>query len=368
MKSHIGRLEISDKGVDMVINQDTMFPETSDSRQSAEIGQQVQLIQALLAVRDFMESKNPFFEEIATDFFGEKYVANKEKKNEYHSKTFYRNRRGYLKNYILPYFAGYKIREIDTDLCEKFSMSLPNIAPDTKNNILFALKEIFKPLVRKRIISYNPVTEVDTFSRIDKERDVFTKPELKKLYPKDIDDALKIWGSPLALAWGLVLIDTGCRPSEAIAWTWEDFNEKWGGFPIVKRIIDGQVILGTKSGSKKFRVAVLSEMALQVIKLLRETKKVKPTDRVFPFLTPQGRIYVRKAIERAGIPLNGRTQYCLRHTAVTQTINISKEFALNAFGHSPSVQEGYDHPSIDELFMRLPGAREILRKRLDEIE
>jgi hypothetical protein len=48
------------------------------------------------------------------------------------------------------------------------------------------------------------------------------------------------------------------------------------------------------------------------------------------------------------------------------TIDIDRDFAREAFGHTAKVQEGYDHPDTDELFHQLAGARDILKKRLGE--
>jgi integrase len=264
----------------------------------------------------------------------------------------------------MPYFKHFKVIDITTDVCEEFSLSLQGLSADTKNKIIIALQELFKPLVSKRIILSNPAAAVERFCYIPKKRALFTKAELTQLYPTNIQQSLEIWGSPLSLAWGLILRDTGCRPSEAIAWRWEDYFLKWGGFVITKRLREGKFILGTKSGDTHYRAAVLSEMGIQAIELLKEVSGGQPTERVFSFGVPQGLIYFRAALSRAGLPEDGRTQYCLRHTAVTHTIDIDRDFAREAFGHTPKVQEGYDHPDTEELFQRLAGAREILRQRL----
>ena len=305
----------------------------------------------------------PTFQKIAEGFFdiGGPYFQSKEQKGKKYRAAFYRMKRGFLNNHIMPYFKRFKINEINTFICEEFSLSLKNLSADTKNKVIYALKEILKPWVGKGVLSYNPVCDVERFHVEPEEREPFTGEELALLYPATIQEGVAIWGSLQYFAWGLVLRDTGCRPSEAIAWKWDDYSEKWGGFPIVRHIYEGVVIEGTKGGKRRFRAAILSERGNEAIKRLRRTAT---EERVFPFTTPCGLYHFRLALARAGIPERGRTQYCLRHTAVTQTIDIDRDFAREAFGHSTvKVQEGYDHPDIDQLFQRVSKASEILRRR-----
>jgi integrase len=140
----------------------------------------------------------------------------------------------------MPYFKKFKVNEINAFVCEEFSLSLKGLAPDTKNKVIFALKEIFKPLVVKGVLAGNPADGVELF-RVDLfKRETFTRAELDKLYPSEINKALDVWGSTAALAWGLALRDSGCRPSEAAAWTWEDYSDKWGGFTITKTLPRGE--------------------------------------------------------------------------------------------------------------------------------
>ena len=308
----------------------------------------------------------PVFQAIAKDFYdiGGPCYTQKERKGKQYLPEFYHNRRGILTNYILPYFKHFKINEINTYSCEEFSLSLQHLAAYTKNRVIYTLKEILKPWVSKGVLPYNPVDNAEFFHVEAKERQPFTREELATLYPADLEQALEIWGSLLYLAWGLALRDTGCRPSEAIPWTWEDYSEKWGGFTITKRIRDGVVMEGTKGGKRRYRAAVLSEMGNQVICRLRGRSK---TERVFPFNVQHGRERFRLALARAGIVENGRTQYCLRHTAVTQTIDIDQDFAREAFGHSTvKVQEGYDHPDREALFQRVAKAPDILKQRMGQ--
>lgn len=113
-----------------------------------------------------------------------------------------------------------------------------------------------------------PLLGSSAFGMSRKRDRTFTRLELETLYPADIRQALGIWGFPLALAWGLILRDTRCRPSEAIAWLWVDYSEKWGGFPITKWLREGTILPSTKSGVRRYRAAVLSEMGIQAIELL----------------------------------------------------------------------------------------------------
>jgi integrase len=314
----------------------------------------------------------PTFEEAARGFFdiGGPYYQKKESRKKHYLDDFYRKKRGHLNNYLMPYFRNIRINEISTYMCEEFTLTLDKLSSDTKNKIIESLKEILKPWVSKGSISSNPVSDVERYGTDTKVRQSFTVEELDQLYPRDLARALDLWGDALRLAWGLILRDTGCRPSEALAWTWADYSEAWGGFPITKRVRSGHTLEGTKGG--KFRAAILSDMGNHVIRLLRETAAADEGDRIFLFTVDTGNSYVRAAMARAGVPelVEGslpRTQYCLRHTAVTQTITIDRAFAREVFGHSTvKVQDGYDHPDTEELFRRVSKAPDILRERLGE--
>ncbi|MDR2485223.1 MAG: phage integrase SAM-like domain-containing protein [Treponema sp.] len=108
----------------------------------------------------------PLFQEIAQGFFdiGGPYFQKKERKDKRYLPSFYRQKVGYLHNYIPPYFKQFKINEINTYMCEEFSFSLEGLAGDTKNKILNALKEILKPWLSKGVLPYNRRTTRSRFT------------------------------------------------------------------------------------------------------------------------------------------------------------------------------------------------------------
>ncbi|MDR2149849.1 MAG: tyrosine-type recombinase/integrase [Spirochaetaceae bacterium] len=314
----------------------------------------------------------PLFQDAVKGFFDIDgyFFLKKEKKGKHYDESFYRHKRGHLNHYILPFFKNFKINEISTFLCEQFTFSpaLDDLSNETKNKIIDTLKDIFKPFVDKGLIAHNPVDGVERFGADRIERKPFTKAELKKLYPPDINKAIDLWCSPLNLLWGIVLRDTGCRPSEALAWTWNDYSDEHGGFVITKRMRDGEVRSGTKAGKRKYRAVLLSQMGKDLVALLKSSDTAA---RIFPFnKTNTGNAILHKALARAGIAAERRSQYCLRHTAVTQTIDIDRSFAQEIFGHaSVKIQDNYDHPDNEQLFKRIAekGA-DILKSRLEENE
>lgn len=310
---------------------------------------------------------NPTFGTIAEGFYDKDshFRKMKAKKNREYLEDFYLKRSGLLKNHILPYFRNYKITEITPYEIDAWVIKL-KLAADTKNKTLEVFKEIMQSACAQKILSSNPLADVEKFGNDSKERIPFTSEEINKIFPSDLKRALLVWESPLYLLWGIVLRDTGCRPSEALAWTWTDYSEQWGGFPIVKRVrgYSGVSYPGTKGGKTQFRAAILSEFGNMLLKTLRETCT---TERVFPFRVDQGNAYFLFALARAQVPQKGRTQYCLRHTAVTQTIDIDRALAAEMYGHKTvKHQNNYDHPNVEELFQRVSGATEVLRKRLDD--
>lgn len=245
----------------------------------------------------------PTFGEAAKGFFdiGGPYHQKKESRGKHYLDDFYRKKRGHLKNYLMPYFKKFLINNISTYMCEEFMFTLQHLSSDTKNKIIESLKEILKPWVSKGIITSNPASDVERYGSDTKLRQPFTQTELDLLYPRDIAQALELWGDALHLAWGLILRDTGCRPSEALAWTWADYSDTWGGFPIRKRVRHGQTLNGTKGG--KFRAAILSDMGNHVIRLLRTNTIAADVDRIFPFTGDTGNCHFKKVMARAGVPL-----------------------------------------------------------------
>lgn len=311
----------------------------------------------------------PTFASISDGFYdeGSHFRLMKDKKNKTYLEDYYNKRKGLLNNHILPTFRNFYITEITPYQIDQWSITL-KLAADTKNKALEVMKEIMQSAVSRGILKANPVNEVERFGDDSEAREPFSIDELDKLFPADEGKAVAIWGCTLYLAWGLVLRDTGCRPSEALAWSPSDYNSQWGGFPIVKRIrgYKAKVYQGTKGGRRQYRAAILSEYGKKVMKEILDKCE---TDRIFPWRVDQANGFFRLALARAGVPELGpqgtkRTQYCLRHTAVTQTIDIDRALAAEMYGHKTlKNQQRYDHPNEEELFQRVSGSAEVLEKR-----
>jgi integrase len=317
------------------------------------------------------KSDIPTFGSIADGFYdkGSYFRLMKEKKNKVYLEDYYMKRSGLLKNHILPTFRNFYVTEITPYQIDEWSVTL-KLAADTKNKCMEVFKEILQSAVSKGCLKTNPMNEVERFGDDSTQREPFTVEELNKLFPADTAEAVAIWGSTLYLAWGLVLRDTGCRPSEALAWAPSDYNTTWGGFPIVKRIrgYSAKIYPGTKGGRRQYRAAILSVVGKRIMTEVLETCE---TERIFPWRVDQANGFFRLALARAKIPERGplgtiRTQYCLRHTAVTQTIDIDRELAAEIYGHRTlKNQQRYDHPNEEELFKRVSGSNELLKKRFD---
>ena len=67
------------------------------------------------------------------------------------------------------------------------------LSNQTKNHILYTFRIILKEAERERIVPFNCLATVEALANSAKERGVFSKDELGKLFPEDID-----WRSTVA--------------------------------------------------------------------------------------------------------------------------------------------------------------------------
>ena len=93
-----------------------------------------------------------------------------------------KNRRGHLVNHILPRWGAVPLGEINRVSVENWLVSLP-LSNQTKNHILYSFRIVMREAEQSGSLLANPLEKVEGFGSAHKSRDVFTLPELLKLFP-----------------------------------------------------------------------------------------------------------------------------------------------------------------------------------------
>ena len=334
------------------------------------------------------ERRIPTFGEFAGGFYdeGSEWVTLQKELKRRLSAEYLPQMRGRLSLYLLPSF-----RDIRIDLITgaDFLKVIANLkahnrtrCPDgelsnsSKSKVLDCGKNIFAFAKLKGVITTDPLTDIHHLPSDEVRRDIFTEEELARLFPTDRSEAERVWQTQMWLAYGLTLRYSGARPSEVHALTWEDWDSEVEAFPIINAVenVTGKINDRTKTGSAK--AAFLPTRAVQELKLWKHFCRdasgralVFSFDGKTPLSTATARRHFIGACKRAGVELNGRVPYCLRHTLATEMLEVLPlDMVQELLGHSVGsnvTKASYWHPSKRRL-TRSPRAQEI-KRAVDEM-
>lgn len=322
--------------------------------------------------------KSLTLEPIMRDFFGPSGAWRKRMaaKGQTLSDRHLSNYDAMVRNYLIPLFGDADPREltaryIDDILLETKSKSGRELASGTKYKILHAFTVILGDLAETGVIPSNPLQGVKPYSKAPiRPRTALPREVLEALFPPSHSEAVRVWGRSMWAAFFVVLYDTGMRPGEARALTWESVYEEEGAVVIRRAEKAGGGIGATKTGV--VRAGRLSARALQELAIWRmESRHSADKDLVF---TLDGRAPITSMAAtyafRAGVKAIGKekegaswTPYYLRHSFVTYSLAAldSREVALLA-GHSEAISQAvYSHPDDKVVLERTKAAR----KKLD---
>jgi integrase len=317
---------------------------------------------------------------------GEWALRQKEKGHVY-SNEYLRNRQAYLDNYFVPEFGDadprtIKRRQIDDWLLRLHGkLKKTKLAGDTRNKILYSLREVFEELVDLEIIQTNPMAGIRRFDSNPVPRGVLDRSSLDRLFPSSHDALIGIWKSSMWAAMMMVLADTGSRPGEVRALTWKDIDIAKRFVPIRKGIASGTVdkIKGTKTGAVK--AGFLAVRTIQELEIWRaESSWKKDNDFVFtldgktPVTNPAMLWAFRRGVAAAKRendrqeshepwePSPAWSPYWLRHSFGThQMANLSDEEISSLLGNGVAVlRKHYQHPDDETLYRKTKGIQEKL--------
>lgn len=282
--------------------------------------------------------------------------------------SYYEKKQAQLDNYIIPAHGSYLLTAISDVMIEDFFLDLKSfrdekrdLSDDTKNKVLETYSDVMDEARRKGYIKENPCDKVKTIVARNVERQAFSEDELARFFPEDRDALIRIWWSLQWAVFFLIQRDTGFRPGEVGALTklnyypefkglYQDSNVDWKTRQ-VKRSIK------TTRKGQPFKIGFLQN---QTVELLEELIMKTDGDYLFKlngkFINSDcANKHLENCAKRAGVELNGRTQYSFRHSYQTNYIGRIPERALQLLmGHTRTRSE-YTHLTPEQTLQRVLG-------------
>jgi integrase len=160
------------------------------------------------------------FDTFTRDFFiYEKcpYIRGKLLRGFSYGRTWAKKQRTLLENIIMPQFKEIDIRNISSSTIDDFVMKIrqSNHGVKTVNHILTAIKTIFGHAMQNGFIETNPAEGIRPFKNTAKEKGIFTRIELKKLFASFGQS--EIWPNPMHFLINAIAAMTGMRLGEILA-------------------------------------------------------------------------------------------------------------------------------------------------------
>ena len=271
-----------------------------------------------------------------------------------------------IQRFIIPYFGNMCFDEITPVIVQDWYNSMrkndgSRLSSGYANNILNTLSTIFKWAIFRGVTSTNPTKSIIRRTTSDRGRRPYSHEELEIMFPKDNEKLIEIWGSKKIALYFLILRDTGWRPGEILALTPFDLIRSEKSITTAKSFnsFDKKVIDSIKTTKKgmKFKVGMLSDMTYD---LFVEVSSDIEYDRQI-FVDAYGTNYssrrmleiFKKTLSRLGIETEGRPQYALRTTFMTNISNtMSDEKVILLMGHK-AWRSCYDQRNPEQVIKKL---------------
>ena len=167
------------------------------------------------------KEKNITFREFTEDFFVwdkcEYIIERNTLGGKSISKEHAYTERGFIKNWIRPYFNPRILKTITSKDIKDYIIKLKKdgkITDGSIKHILKIIKIIFAEAERRELIVKNPAREIPYPKVEQKERGILTRDEAQRLFNES--RMMDIWGSDMAYTLNLFAIMTGCRRGEIL--------------------------------------------------------------------------------------------------------------------------------------------------------
>ncbi|GHV55238.1 recombinase [Spirochaetia bacterium] len=165
-----------------------------------------------------LQNKSPLFADYTADWFDYDkclYIKSRLIRGFTYSRSFADGQRSTLQKILLPYFGKYPLDKISVIIIEKFLTILKDdgYANVSVNHYLSTLKVIITEAFRRGDITVNPVLAVRPLSDNCREKGVFTKGEVQKLFGANC--VADIWeGQTMHWLYNMTAAQTGMRCGE----------------------------------------------------------------------------------------------------------------------------------------------------------
>ena len=310
--------------------------------------------------------------EFAKDFFKKSdphgYRHRLERRNKFYEDDFFTNHQARLDNYILKAHGSYLLSALNDVMIDDFILDLHStvkggklLAEDTRNKVLTCYRIVLQEAVREGYIKSNPAKEVVSIATTYKHRDAFTQEEMDIIFPEDDDRLLRIWGNSLKWAvYFCIMKDTGWRPGEVAGLKVSNWYPELHGLyttdSVDRKTHKIKHSIKTTRRGQKYKAGFLDE---QTSRLLQQLIITLDGEYLFE-VNGKGLVYaelankhLRAAANRANLALQGRTQYCFRHTFNTLKLGTIPESArLLLMGHTKDRPE-YNHLQAEDALHRI---------------
>lgn len=322
------------------------------------------------------------FKEFAENFFSRTDERSQHRRDINYGKEksayYYASNQSRVNNFLIPKFGGYRlsaIRDIDIEswyVSTKTKDGKKELSPSSKLKILNALNIILEAARREGLIDVNPCDKVEKVADNNKKRrQPFTVEEVQKLFPYDIEKLIEIWGSLKWATYFSIMVDSGFRAGEVAGLSKSSFISS-GVYSVSS--VDAytkQIKRSFKTSNKgqNYKVAILSSYTMELVEMYL---KNMPEGQEYLFLTEKGgpmtpevsNKHLKCVLKKAGIPINGRTQHCLRHFFDTYMLNnlgvdVKTADVKELMAHTGYRPE-YDHRTPTDIVKRLEKVRPVI--------
>jgi integrase len=284
-----------------------------------------------------------------------------------------------IERYVIPQWGDTPLDRFNAVSVETWLSGLP-LSNQTRRHLLYGcLRVPLREAARERIITTNPLQEVEPPVKEGRSRDILSVEELRLLFPPAWDDLLAVWKETKYAALFMTMASTGIREGEARALQWKHVLPN--GWLVIERAVkeDGSMgALKKRERTGEPRVVALPTRAQDALSRWRRKSPFKSREALVFFGSAADRPLNRRTFvdifgralegdhrkdesKPPRIVVEGRylTPHSLRHgfnTAMRRAIPADALLAL--LGHKDSrMSDHYDHPEIADRIKALEGVR-----------
>ncbi len=283
--------------------------------------------------------------------------------------------RGAIDNHLVPALGRHTLTELERhpELIDRWvATSLRSgRSPQTVTNHLLVLQLVFKRAVRLRLVTRNPVTDVERPRLAHPEMSVLSEVEIARLWTAygELESQATLEGSVgdaqwwrLARAITFTALGTAMRRGELLGLRWRDVHLLDARVVVREALVNGRTTTPKSRASR--RVIELGPRTAQILAVHFAATAFSAEDE-YVFCHPElgsaldpsklTRAYLKPALIRAGITKPFRAFHDLRHTALTHEAAAGNPlvYVQMKAGHSQSqITERYIHAAQ----VRFPGA------------